>query len=177
MSDCLPHFLWQQSIASPPPQSASVRVRPPVGGMNRTEEGNRPNKTLFIVAAVGRPVARSLLPFSLSPLPSKANKEVKGVDGPPLSSSSLWLLEANVTSEGKKFHAQHGRQSTVGPRPLSGDGGGLPFVAAPFSAQSDIDPVPALSISYLRAFPGLDPVLSHPYKRQVYELEVILNLQ
>ena len=49
----------------------------------------------------------------------------------------------------------------------------FPFVAAPFSAQSDIDPVPALSISYLRAFPGLDPVLSHPYKRQVYELEVI----
>ena len=168
MSDCLPHFLWQQSIASPPPQS-----------FRRRHEQKKETGPTKLSSSSPQSVVRSVAPpfLSLSPLPSKANKEVKGVDGPPLSSSSLWLLEANVTSEGKKFHAQHGRQSTVGPRPLSGDGGGLPFVAAPFSAQSDIEPVPALSISYLRAFPRLDPVLSHPYKRQVYELEVILNLQ
>ena len=171
MSDCLPHFLWQQSIAAPQ-QSASVR--PSVRRRHeQKKEGNRPNKTLFIVAAVGRSVGRSVAPpFLSTPLPSKANKEVKGVDGPPLS-PSLFFLSLAIGSKcyfGREKvpcaarQAKHsGTSSSLGGRTVAVS---ILFVAAPFSAQSDIlRPCPC-SISYRRALPGLDPVLSHSYMRQ-----------
>ena len=74
------------------------------GGLHRRRwrrhEQKKPAQTLFLVVAV-------LFFFFCSTPPRPTEREGE-------RSGWLRLLEANVTSEGKKFHAQH---STVGRRP------------------------------------------------------------